>query len=248
VDVDLRAAAPKLVIDASISDGKPCTVYLTKSQAFNDNDTFKTVTGAEIILDGEDGNSEELVESNTMDGLYVSHTVGEAGKRYFLKVTAQGQTYEANAAIPDSVPIEKTYIYDIKAGNKSWYSPAYVFHDPPGENNYYYTILYVNDVIMNTIYLDDDKYRNGLEVHRILFFNKDDNDGNDLKTGDRIRIEMQSLDKGMYLYYKSMFSVAADGGTNPITNFTGDALGCFKAYSSSHAEFTVSSDIVYSGE
>ncbi|MDR2002202.1 MAG: DUF4249 domain-containing protein [Prevotella sp.] len=246
VDLDLRTATPKLVINAAITEGSPCTVYLTKSQAFNDNSTFKTVADAEIILTDGDGNTEILREAQNMPGLYFSNMLGAVNKRYHIQVTAEGNTHEASVVIPNSIPIDETYIYEIKAGKDSWYSPSFVFHDPVDETNYYYTILYVNGNAMKSIYLDDDEFRNGLKVHRILYFDKDDNNDNDLKTGDQIRIEMQTLDKGMYTFYKSLFSVAADGGTNPITNFTGDVLGCFKGYNTSFADFIVSPDAIYS--
>ncbi|MDR1883872.1 MAG: DUF4249 domain-containing protein [Prevotella sp.] len=246
VDLDLRSAEPKIVIDASITEGLPCVVYLTKSQAFNDNGFFKTVSGAKIVLTDEDGNTETLNETNTMPGLYMSHMSGMANRKYHIRITAEGNTYEAGVVIPDAIPVEETYIYEIKAGEGSWYSPSFVFHDPADEENYYYTILYVNGKAMKSIYLDDDKFRNGLKIHRILFFDREDNNNRDLQTGDLIRIELQSLDKGMYTFYKSLFSIAADGGTNPLTNFTGDALGCFKGYNTSFAEFTINQDVIYS--
>lgn len=246
VDLDLHTATPKLVINAAITEGSPCTVYLTMSQAFNDNSNFKTVDNAEIILADENGNIEIMRETKTMAGLYISNMLGAVNKRYYIRVVVEGNVYESSVVIPYSIPIEETYIYEIKAGKDSWYSPSFIFHDPADETNYYYTILYVNGNPMKSIYLDDDEFRNGLKIHRILYFDKDDNNDLDLKTGDEIRIELQSLDKGMYTFYKSLFSIAADGGTNPITNFSGDVLGCFKGYNTSIAEFIVSPDAIYS--
>ena len=116
VDLDLRTATSKLVINAAITEGSPCTVYLTKSQAFNDNSSFKTVAGAEIILTDEDGNSEILREAQNMSGLYLSNMLGKVNKRYHIAVIAEGNMHEASVVIPNAVPIEKTYIYEIKAG------------------------------------------------------------------------------------------------------------------------------------
>lgn len=245
VDIDLRSVEPRLVIDASITEFSPCVVYLTKSQAFRDNGASAKVSGATIELRDEDGYTEILKESRNNPGVYMSILQGVANKKYFLRVIVDGELYEASAVIPEVVYIEEAYIYEIKAGGGSWYSPSFIFQDPPGVANYYYTILYVNDRIMKTIYLDDDEFRDGLRVHKILFFNRTDNHNNDLETGDRIKIEFQSLDKGMYDFYKSLFSVAADGGTNPLTNFSGNVLGCFKAYNMSSIEYNVSGDIIY---
>lgn len=46
-------------------------------------------------------------------------------------------------------------------------------------------------------------------------------------------------------YYTMMYSVAAGGTTNPLTNFTGGALGCFKAYGTSYKKITINEDHIY---
>ena len=246
VNINLKQSEPKNTIDASISEGTPCKIFMTKSQAFRNNSPYERVGGAFIELVSSEGERETLKESSREPGLYVSRMIGKVNLTYNLKIQVDEDMYEASATIPQAVLIDRVYIYEIKAGSKSWYSPAIVFQDPPEEENYYYTILSVNEKIMRTIYLNDDKNRNGLERHRILFFDKEDNDDEDLKTGDQLNVEMQTLDKGMYIFYKSLYSVAE--GTNAITNFTGGAYGCFKAYNSSFISAVVSQDIVESGK
>ncbi len=247
VDIDLKSTEPKLVIDASITEEHPCVVLLSKSQPFYNNTPSQGISGAVIELRDDEGNSEVLKESWKTPGVYMSEMLGRVNKKYSLKVMVEDGIYEASATIPALIDIEETYIYEIKAGSKSWYSPSFVFQDPPEIENFYYTILSVNDRVLKSIYLDDDEHRDGLRIHNILFFNKEDNFDNDLQTGDKIDIEFQMLDKGMYTFYKSLFSAAADGGTNPLTNFSGNVLGCFKAYNSSYATYYVSTDIIYKG-
>jgi len=246
VDLNLKQADKKNIIDASITQGSPCIVLLTKSQAFRNNNPYDRISNAIIELTGQNGEKEILKENSREPGLYVSEMIGNVNSKYTLKIQVGDEVYEASATIPEVVYIDRIYIYEIKAGDKSWYSPAIVFQDPPEVDNYYYTMLSVNDRLMKTIYLNDDENRNGLERHRILFFDKEDNDDEDLKTGDRIGVEMQTLDKGMYTFYKSLYSVAE--GTNAISNFTGGAYGCFKAYNSSFIDAIVSQDIVESGK
>ncbi|MDR0824164.1 MAG: DUF4249 domain-containing protein [Prevotella sp.] len=239
VDVDLSQAEPRNVIDASIKENAPCVVILTQSQAFYNNDPYNRITGAVVELTDDKGNTEVVKESNKEAGIYFSSMMGEALRTYHLKVTIGGDVYEAKATIPEAVPIDSMYIYDIKMGKDHYYSPCIVFNDPPDVENYYYTMLSVNGKTMKTIYLDDDEFRNGLKVENILFFDKEDNNDEELKVGDQIKVEMQSLDKGMYTFFKSLRSVAAGGATNPLTNFSGGALGCFKAYDSGYKEMTI---------
>lgn len=248
VDLDLDSAPPRLVIDASITEDMPCIVILTKSQDFKDNGPYNRISGAKVRLTTKDGETEILEEALGEPGFYISEMLGVVNQKYLLEVTVGDEIYRASATVPEYIPINEVYIYEIKAGDKSWFSPSYIYNDPPYTDNYYYSLMYVNGKRLKSIYLNDDEHLNGEEIHRILFFDKDDNNDNDLETGDRVRIEMQNLDKGMYTYYQSLFSAANGGATNPITNFTGDVLGCFKAYNSSSIEMIVSSDRIYNEE
>lgn len=245
VDLDLRSIEPRLVIDASIQNDLPCEVILTKTRDYYDNSICPTVSGAVIQITDSDGNSDVLEEVSP--GRYTllyspeesaekPKTIGRTNIEYTLSVKVEGVEYVAKATIPPVVSINKLFIYDIAVGDEHYYSPCVVFDDPAYEANYYYYILYVNDMRMRSIYIDDDKFFNGLtSKNRILFFDKEDNMDEELKIGDHVRVEMQSLDKSAYKFYQTLFSVAAGGGTNPTGNFSGDVLGCFKAYGISEA-------------
>lgn len=244
VNVNLTQAEPRDVVDAYIMENSPCIILLTQSQGFYDDNSYKRIPGAKIVLSNDRGESEILGESSKEPGLYMSSIIGEVGHTYKLKIISENNTYEAEATIPKVVPIDSVYIYRVKIAGDWVFSPCVVFHDPADEENFYYTTLYVNGKSMRSIYLDSDEYRNGLKVENILYYDKDDNNDEDLKAGDQLRIEMQTLDKGMYTFYKSLRSVAAGGGTNPLTNITGGALGCFKAYNSTFVDYTVTEDDV----
>lgn len=243
--LDLKTAEPQIVIDAAISGYAPCTVYLSLSHSFYDNSSYEKISGATIVLTDGVGNVETLIEDNNNPGKYISTEIfGETGRTYSLKVTLDDKTYEASATIPTLVPLQEIHLYEIKAGDKSWYSPSVEFDDPIDEKNYYYFIVTVNDRILRSVYLDDDEHRNGKRVHRILFFDKEDNDDEELKTGDNIMVEMQTLDYGMYKFYQTWQSYAG-GNANPATNFTGGVLGCFKAYNTDWMTMIVSADNIY---
>lgn len=244
VILDLKSAEPRLVIDAAISENLPCEVKLTLTQSFYDNEPYKRISGATVILTDNEGNYEVLKEEYWNPGLYKSQILGTVGIKYYLKVIVDGETYEANAVIPEVVHLEEIYLYEIKAGDKSWYSPSVIFNDPADVVNYYYTIVTVNERVLQTLYLHDDEHRNGKPVHRILFFDKEENGDEELQTGDYVEVEMQTIDYGMYEFYRSWSSFAG-GDSNPTTNFTGDVLGCFKAYNSSVIGMTVSADRIY---
>jgi hypothetical protein len=244
VNIDLAQVDPKDVVDASVTENSPCIVLLTRSHGFYDSTSYARIPGARIELSNDRGESEIFGESSKEAGLYVSSMIGEAGHTYKLKITSGNNIYEAQATIPGVVAIDSVYIYRVKLGGDLIFSPCVVFRDPPDEENFYYSALYVNGKSMKSIYLDSDEHRNGLKVENILFYDKEDNNDEELKAGNQLRIEMQTLDKDMYTFYRSLRSVAAGGGTNPLTNITGGALGCFKAYNSTFVDYTVTEDDV----
>lgn len=241
VDLDLNPNKPRNVIDASITANQPCIVILSQSQDFNNNNSYKYISGAVIELKDNLGNKEVLRESQNEAGVYFSLTRGVTNRTYTLRVSIDSEEYESTATIPNAVPIDSIYIYDLKIGDEHMYSPCVIFDDPEDEENYYYSIMHVNRKLMRSFYLDDDKHRNGVKgVENILFFDKEDNGDEKLKAGDHIRVEMQTLDKGMYTFYETLSSVVE--GTNPTTNIKGGALGCFKAYNSSIIEMTITEE------
>lgn len=244
VDLDLKPAERKNVINAFITANQSCIVVLSKSQDFNNNEPYDFITRATIELSDDDGNREILKESMAEPGLYFSLMRGVVNQKYTLKVSIDDKLYEAEATIPNPVAIDSMYIYGIKLGSDYKYSPCVVYDDPEDEVNYYYSIVYVNNRLMNSFHLDDDKYTNGVKgVENILFFDEDDNNDEELKIGDHIRVEMQTLDKGMYDYYNTLTSIVE--GTNPTTNIKGGALGCFKAYNPSYKELTITEKDIF---
>lgn len=243
--LDLKDAEPHIVIDAAITENTHCSVSLTISHSFYDNKPYEKISGATVILTNDQGISETLTEDILNPGNYTSSQIlGEVGVKYNLKVIIEGEIYEANATVPTLVPLQDIHLYEIKAGDKSWYSPSVEFDDPENEKNYYYFILTVNDKVLQSVYLDDDEYRNGKRIHRILYFNKEDNDDEELNTGDNVIVEMHTLDYGMYKFYQTWLSYAG-GDANPATNFTGGVLGCFKAYNASWLTMIVGPEYIY---
>ena len=61
------------------------------------------------------------------------------------------------------------------------------------------------------------------------------NDNDELHDGDRLRLEVRSIDKSAYDYLYSLQTMD-NSGSNPIQNFTGGMLGYFSAYQSQSSE------------
>lgn len=242
--VDLKSGEiePRIVIDATITENQECLISITKTQKFYDDFPGEEVGGAVITLKDDKGQSEVMRGSKQYAGIYISSIKGVVGVEYTLEVAIDGEKYVAKATIPPVTPIDSIYIYNIQFGKEPWYSPCVVFRDIPDKANYYHSLVYVNGNLLRTIYLTDDEYRDGLEIHDILHFNKEHNNDEELEIGDQITVELQSLDKGAYTFYNS---IAFSTGTNPISNFSGGVLGCFKAYNTDIKDIIIEENIIY---
>lgn len=229
VILDLKGVEPKLIIDASFPNGKPCTVLLTTTQDYYDNSPAPVVTGAVITLADNLGNIDTLTEVNS--GVYVSPSlIGTPGLTYTLNIESKGKQYSSTADFPYTVDIDSIYFMDIKMGDKNFYTPVIIYQDPPDIENFYYSSISVNGKRLRTIFLNNDEYKDGKRTEYVTGFNSDDNDGDNLKMGDVVEIEMRSINKSAYEFYASLYSTVV---ANPTSSFSGGAIGCFMTYGSS---------------
>lgn len=244
VDLDLNTIEPLLVIDAAISVDNGCSVVISYTQDFNSTEMPASLPGANVTLTNNTAQSAEQMPYNMMMRAYDSPSLIIEGNEYTLTVEYEGKVYKATETVPAPVSIDSLYIMRIRMGKEEdpYMSPTIIFQDPPGERNYYSNILFVNNKRMKSVYINDDEYKNGKTYQRILPFDSTDNNDNELKIGDHIRIEMETLAYGSYYFLQTMSSIAAGGGVNPTGNFSGGVLGYLKAYSSSSIEKTITEE------
>ncbi|HYH13663.1 MAG TPA: DUF4249 domain-containing protein, partial [Flavisolibacter sp.] len=91
-------------------------------------------------------------------------------------------------------------------------------------------VQYINDRKNKDIFVQNDDLTNGRKNTNTLF-NHDD----EIKSGDRIRVELQTIDQPVYKYWYSLWQGATGGGNaaspaNPLSNLSGSALGYFSAH------------------
>ncbi|MNY17369.1 hypothetical protein D3C86_1506870 [compost metagenome] len=95
------------------------------------------------------------------------------------------------------------------------------------------------------MYAENDRLTDGNAVPSVLFFtgNKDDED--QVKTGDKVEIEMQCIDKNIFNYWYTLSQQSQNGpggGTipgNPPSNISNNALGYFSAHTVDKKEMVV---------
>ncbi len=256
IDVDLNSANPALVIEGIITDGPgPYIVKLTNSTDYFNPGTPQAVTNATVVISDSDGNSDIL--QNSGDGIYKTITLqGKSGKTYKIKVSVDGKNYEGQSYMPPLVRLDTIVLSkEASAGGFGGGSPRpgnskgliinCAFLDPVDAVNYYSFNLYIDSAIKKRegnarFTIQNDQNFNG-QILTHSFRNR-------TKTGDTVKIELLSINKPTYDYYRTINSIAGGGGgigggnaapANPNTNLTNGAMGYFAAIAVSRKKLIV---------
>lgn len=234
IEVELVDSAPRLIIDGLVSDSLgPYQIKLNLSGSYFDQPALRQVSGAVVTISDNTGTTDSLKEISS--GVYLTSTLrGTPGKAYKLKVLTDQKEYEGFSSMRshvgiDSLTVEKGQSVEIEFDGIRTDNRAEIhcFFKDPAEKNYYRIKIYRNGVLNIKNYtLYDDQATNGeaikLQVSRV-------------KVGDVVKIELISLDKPTYEYYRTLRDVLHSnpifGSTpaNPQTNLTNGAMGYFGA-------------------
>lgn len=234
IDIDLNTQDPQIVIEGNITDQPgPYTVTLTQTVNFVESNNFPGVSGALVTISDNSGNSETLTES--FSGVYsTSEMQGTIGRNYTIKVTTNGKEYTATSNMPAPVSIDTLTVVTEntpKGNDKTIYVN---FTDPAGIANYYRFIKIINGITQITIFVEDDLLQDGNTINHPLLVRGQDETS--IKTGDTVTVILQSIDKKVYDYFRTLLQLSGGGvinqsssPANPLTNFINGALGYFNA-------------------
>jgi hypothetical protein len=235
INVDLNEAAPVIVIEGMITDGRgPYTVMISKSGSYFNQPLLPSVTGAEVIISDNAGTVDTLKEIKP--GIYLTSWIrGIPGRTYTLKVLSENKEYTGSSTIYNHVRIDSLVLsktqsqhFDFGGDNKDEeHVDLNCFFIDPFEKNFYRLKVFRNDTARSENYrLYDDQYTNGQIIELRVAH---------ATARDTFRIELYSLDKQTYRYYRTLedllYSNPVFGSTpaNPETNFSNGALGYFGA-------------------
>jgi hypothetical protein len=237
IDIDLNEADQKIVIEGIVSNQEGRSfVKLTKSIPFDESSVYPAVSGASVVI--EEILNGVMTTYNLLEqssGVYSNvDLVGQSGATYRLSVIAEGNTYEASSTMPTEVGIIDYFVEEFFADQ---YFPNVVFLDPAEEANNYRFKLWINGEVVESIFLQDDRFSNGTINTSIL------GDGeNDVAIGDTIDIELRAIDRATYDYFFALSQNVSEqtaAPANPITNISNGALGYFSAEASNSVNFIV---------
>ncbi|MDV7695581.1 DUF4249 domain-containing protein [Chryseobacterium soli] len=247
IDLDLADKSGNIVIEGNITDQPgPYYVKITKSVAFTQNNQYPAVTGAQVILSDNTGQTETL--QYVGDGKYrTSAFTAVTGRTYTLKVQAEGKQYTAQSTMPAPVSFDGLTQDSFVFGGVTTYTLLPVFTDPAALGNRYLFNFTVNDKPKKTFEVFSDNVNNGLVNQRPLFLpNDDSSDADAVKVvpGDTIHVEMQCIDNNIFTFYSALLQITGDNGggvtpSNPPSNVSNGALGYFSAHTTSTKNFVI---------
>jgi len=250
INVDLNVAAPKIVIEGLITDRRgPYSVSITKSGSYFDQPVLPTVSGAEVTIRDNTGTTDTLKEA--APGIYVTfRTRGIPGRTYTLNVISDNVEYKGTSSMLNHVDIDSLTLvksdmqrFDFSGDvHNDTHMDIHCFFNDPLTKNFYRVKVYKNDSINIQSYrLFDDQYTNGEETDLRVAR---------AEAGSTYRIELLSIDKSTYSYYRTLADLLYTnpffGSTpaNPNTNLSNEALGYFGACAISSKTIVITDDLI----
>lgn len=232
----------KYVIEGTITDQPGvCSVLISKTKNFTDNNQFNGVSGATVSIENQ---GKTIVLPEISQGVYSTTGInGTPGQTYTLKVEVNGSKFTASSTMPEAVPFLDFYMKPKDFD--SLRTIAYVkYKDPADLQNFYWFELFINDKKQANFSLANDDFTTGQEVNSsVIFENKTKVLSKNIKRGDKLSVEMHSIDPSVYLYLFGLGGAKGSGnGTtpaNPQSNISGGALGFFSAHTTQRKNLVI---------
>ncbi|RXK87289.1 DUF4249 domain-containing protein [Filimonas effusa] len=245
IDINLNSADKKYVIEGNVTEGYgTTTVLISQTKDFDEDNDFSGIEGATVTISDNNGTPVTLLPDGP--GVYTTRNImGQVGHTYSLKVVIGSQEITARSTMPRQVQLEKlTVTEEMLFGELRKYANV-SFSDPVGKGNCYRFIQYVNNRKEKTYFVYDDDLTDGKSLdRRLLFFNDNDDEDRNIKSGDMLKVVMQCIDYPMYKYWYSLDASSTGSNqqatpANPVSNLQGDALGYFSAHTVQSLEVQV---------
>jgi len=239
IEIDIKDAETQLVVEANINSGAGNNyVILSKSGNFYGSNTFPKVKNALVTI--YDKNGTGFILSEVEDGIYNHPNLdGIENNLYKLDIRVENKIINGESTMPVLIPIDSLSYKEVNkpfgGGNGSGeqtntsYKLFCHFKDPAGVRNYYRFRVYESFYQDYQTFIINDDLFDGKYAMTSLF-------GITAVPGDSIRVEMYSIDKANYEYYRLLDANDMGAFTtsigNPVSNVSGEnVIGVFGANS-----------------
>lgn len=237
IDVDIKNAEKKYVVEGIVTD-EPGTskVFLSTTKNVAEDNSFPGISGAVVTITDNAGN--HTVFTETTAGVYTDTAfTGSVGKTYSLQVEVDGEAFTALSMMPQKVNLDTVFISNEILFGETRKLVNIAYQDPAGKGQCYRYVQYINGKKSKPIFVNNDDYSDGKYVESKLWYlvDEDENEDEEIKSGDTIRIDMLCIAPAVYKYWYSVFQSATGNSqsaspANPVSNISGGALGYFSAH------------------
>lgn len=227
IEVDYHQVNPLYAVEASVSnDGMQARISLTNDM--DDNNTISTISGATVVITGSDGTNVTL--PYVSNGTYKSLAKGTPGVTYTIDIDIDGHHFSSSSTMQKKPTINQFHFIWKPIMKERLLMGELLFQDIANEDNWYFIHLYRNGKGMRWAVKRDEVDPNKELQQLFSFAMEDSNDEDMLKEGDRMHLELRSIDQKTYDYFYSM-QMMDNSSNNPLPDYTGGCLGYFSAYS-----------------
>ena len=231
IPLDYHQVEPLYVAEATMTqEGARVQVSTTQDVTVNSREGHYIDHATVVISCKKEDYSEEL--TFTRNGIYTSTWKAKPGYTYDIDISVDGKHFTSSSTMQDA-PVMNSFrfVWKKMLSEKILFGDLHI-EDTKDKKSYYFMHIYRNGVGYRWAVMNDDKNPNG-DLQQLFQCSTerkmDEGDNDALHEGDKIRLEIRSIDKLSYDYLYSM-QVMDNAGTNPIANFTGGCLGYFSAY------------------
>ena len=216
INVPLKTASPRLVIDASIdwvknTTGNEQKIVLSTTTGYYSSE-FPSVSGAVVTITNASNTVFNFVETPGT-GQYVCHNfLPVIGQTYSLKIVLNGETYTASETFTPVPKIEDAIDQNNKGGETGdEIEITFQYKDDASQANFYLNSITQPYSPFPELEVEDDEHSNGNLMQESYSHEK-------LKTGDQVDFKLYGISKSYYNYlFKLILATGNDGNPFPTT-------------------------------
>lgn len=241
IDIDYRDSSGMYVCEAQLSQNG-ANVRLTTTQPVTENSQKgHIVTGAMVVLSTGSGEVLDTLGYNG-NGNYRSAVAGVEGETYQIDIDVDGHHFSSQSTMQQAAVVDSfRFVWKSFFGKRILFADLRL-KDIPRQQNCYFMHIYRNGIGYRWAVMTDEQNPGG-ELQQLFSCTTEDdmknNNEDALRDGDAISVEVRSIDRRSYDYLYSL-QVMDNGGTNPVSNFSGGCLGYFSAYHMQNLKCTFS--------
>jgi len=216
INVPLKTASPRLVIDASIdwvknTAGNEQKIVLSTTTGYYSPD-FPSVSGAVITVTNASNTVFNFVETPGTGQYICSNFLPVIGQTYNLKIVLNGETYTASETFTPVPKIDDHIDQNDKGGEMGdEIEVTFSYTDNAGQVNYYLNSIRQPYSPFPELEVEDDEHTNGNLMQESYSQEK-------LKAGDQVDFKLYGISKSYYNYmFKLILATGNDGNPFPTT-------------------------------